>query len=149
MKSFKLAAAAMLTSLALGATAAHAGDAAAEDRDVKRAKHMHRMHGPSLERMAFGNALAAELATRTGRTADEIRAIFKNGGPHKAAETLGLEREAMRDATKRARLAVIAQAQAAQMITAEQAQVLSEAKPRHRRKGPGTQASRDQAGAAQ
>ena len=143
MKSFKLAAAAMLTSLALGATAVHAGDAGSETRDGKR---MHRMHGPSLERMAFGNALAAELATRTGRSTDEIRTMFAEGGPRKAAETLGLEREAMKDAMKSARLSVIAQAQAAQMITAEQAQVLSEAKPRHHgKKGRKPEAAEDQA----
>lgn len=143
MKSFKLATAAVLTSLALGAAAVHAGDTAIEGRDGKR---MHRMHGPSLERMAFGNALAAELAKRSGRSADEIRAMFEDGGPRKAAETLALDREAMKAAMKAARLSVIAQAQAAQMITAEQAQALSEAKPRHDKMGQRPEKVEDQAG---
>jgi hypothetical protein len=145
MKSFKLAAATLLTSLALGATAVHAGDATTEGHDGHQGKRMHRMHGPSLERMAFGNALAAELANRTGRSADEIRALFAEGGPRKAAETLGLEREVMGEAMKAARLSVIAQAQAAQMITAEQAQALSEAKPRRGHKGPRPETSEDAA----
>ncbi len=145
MKSFKLAAATLLTSLALGATAVHAGDSGVAGADDHQGKRMHRMHGPSLERMVFGNALAAELASRTGRSANEIRAMFAEGGPRKAAETLGLEREAMKEAMKAARLSVIAQAQAAQMITAEQAQVLSEAKPRGDRKGPRPDASEDEA----
>lgn len=147
MPSLKLVAAAALTSLALGATTLHAGDAGTEARDDRHGQRSHRMHGPSLERMAFGNALAAELATRTGRSADEIRTLFADGGPRQAAETLGLDREAMKDAMKSARLAVIAQAQAAQMITAEQAQTLIEAKPRHLgNKGPRPDATEDDAG---
>lgn len=130
MKSLKIATAALLTSLALGATAVHANDAAAPAKAEKSEKRMHhRMHGPSLDRMAFGNALTAELATRTGRSVDEVRALFKEGGPRKAAETLGLDRDAMREAMQQSRLSVIAQAQAAQLITAEQAQALSEQKP--------------------
>ena len=87
--------------------------------------------------MVFGNALAAELAKQTGRTADEVRELFADGGPREAAETLGLDRDAMKAAMEQARQAVIAQALAAQMITAEQAQTLAEAKPRHLgKKGP-------------
>lgn len=123
MKPIKLATAALLASLALAGTV-HASDAHA-NRDGKR------LHGPSLERMAFGNAMVSELATRTGRPAEEIRALFKEGGPRKAAETLGLEREQMKEVMIRARLSVIARAQAAQMITAEQARALIEAKSRH------------------
>jgi hypothetical protein len=124
MNSIKLATAAVLASLAFGGTA-YANPASADGGHDKRT---HRAHGPSLERMAFGNAMVAELATRTGRPAEEIRTLFKDGGPRKAAETLGLEREQMKEAMRSARLTVIAQAQAAQMITAEQAQTLSEAK---------------------
>ncbi|WP_281784680.1 hypothetical protein [Sinimarinibacterium flocculans] len=132
MKPIKLVVAAVLTSVALGTTAVHAADT--EGRDGRR---MQRMHGPSLERMVFGNALAAELAKQTGRTADEVRELFADGGPREAAETLGLDRDAMKAAMEQARQAVIAQALAAQMITAEQAQTLAEAKPRHLgKKGP-------------
>ncbi|MES0872959.1 hypothetical protein [Sinimarinibacterium thermocellulolyticum] len=142
MTSLKLAAAAALTCLALGAGAVYAGDGDNAGHDGKR---MHRMHGPSLERMAFGNALAAELANRTGRSAEEIRALFEDGGPRKAAETLGLDRETMKEAMMAARLTLIAKAQAAQMITAEQAQTLREAKPRFDGKGPRPHRKADQA----
>jgi hypothetical protein len=133
MKSIKLATAALLAGLAFGGTAY-----AAETPSGHDGRHHKRMHGPSLERMAFGNAMVAELATRTGRPAEEIRALFKDGGPRQAAETLGLDREQMRAAMTSARQSVIAQAQAAQLITAEQAQILSEAKARRwgDKKGP-------------
>jgi hypothetical protein len=144
MNPIKLATAAVLASLALGG-AAYANPTSADSGHEKR---MHRAHGPSLERMAFGNALVAELATRTGRPVEEIRTLFKDGGPRKAAETLGLEREQMKEAMRSARLTVIAQAQAAQMITAEQAQALSEARPKRwgSKKGPRPDKSADPAG---
>jgi hypothetical protein len=143
MNPIKLATAAVLASLALGG-AAYASPTSADSGHDKRT---YRAHGPSLERMAVGNALVAELATRTGRSADEVRSLLKDGGPRKAAETLGLEREQMKEAMRSARLTVIAQAQAAQMITAEQAQTLSEARPRRwgGQKGPRPDKSADPA----
>ncbi len=132
MTSIKRTTAALLASLAIGGAVYAAPPAAPPAADGERPhdQRMHRMHGPSLERMAFGNAMVGELTARTGRSAEEIRALFKDGGPRKAAETLGLDREQLKQAMRSARLSVIAQAQAAQLITDEQAQTLREAKPR-------------------
>lgn len=136
MKAFKLTTAALLAGIALTAGAAHAADAADADAPPERGQHM-RMQ--SLERMAIGNALAAELATRTGRSADEISAMLKDDGPRKTAETLGLDRDAMKEAMRSARDKVITQAAQAQLITAEQAQTLKDAPMTrvHIRKSPG------------
>ena len=136
MKAFKLTTAALLAGIALTAAAVHAADAPDLDAPPERGQHM-RMQ--SLERMAIGNALAAELATRTGRSAEEISAMLKDEGPRKTAETLGLDRDAMKDAMRSAREKVITQAAQAQLITAEQAQTLKDAPMTrvHIRKSPG------------
>lgn len=137
MKAIKLTTAALLAGIALTTAAVHAADAATEED--ARPERGHHMRAPSLERMAIGNAMAAELATRTGRSADEIGAMLKNDGPRKTAETLGLDRDAMKEAMRNAREKVITQAAQAQLITAEQAQTLKDAPMArvHVRKSPG------------
>lgn len=124
MKAIKLTTAALLAGIALTTAAVHAAGPAGDDTRPERGQHMR---GPSLERMAIGNALSAELATRTGRSAEEIGAMLKNDGPRKTAETLDLDRDAMKAAMRSAREKVITQAAQAQLITAEQAQTLKQA----------------------
>ena len=89
---------------------------------------MMRGHHASMERIAVGNVLSADLATRTGKSQDEISAMLKDKGPRETAEALGLDRETMHAAMKNAHQTVIDRAVAAQLITAEQATGLAQAK---------------------
>ncbi|MFP5304544.1 MAG: hypothetical protein ACLGI7_01810 [Gammaproteobacteria bacterium] len=125
MKSLKLAGA-LLAGIAVTA-AAYGAQATAPD-EVHHAHFVRKHHRASLEHMAIANAMAAELSARTGRSAEEISALFKDGGPRKVAEELGLEREQMKDAMQAARSKVIAQATAAGLISAEQAEALARAR---------------------
>ncbi len=132
MNAIRLTTAVLLAGLVL-TPAAYAADAA-DDAAARRPA----VHRPSIERMAIGNALTAELATQTGRPATEIQALLQEQGPRAAAETLGLERDAMREALRRAREQVIAKALQAQMISAEQAATLRQMPdtPRRRDRAP-------------
>ena len=115
--------------LALGAAGvAMAGDG--EKRVVK-----HRVHGgASVEFTAMHNIMAEQLSARTGKTQAEINALFEKGGPHEVAESLGLKKEDMRDLMKEARITLITRAQAANLITAAQADQLRQAKVEMRHK---------------
>lgn len=135
MKSLntRLTAAALIAALSLGTAAVYAGnstdDAARHDRP--RGERMFHRHAASIERVAIGNALSAELATRTGKPAAEIGAMLKDQGPRETAEALGLDRDAMRAAMQAAHQSVLDKAVAAQLITAEQAAGLTEARAKH------------------
>jgi hypothetical protein len=109
--------------VALGvAGAAMAGDG--EHRVVK-----HKMHGgASVEFMAMHNIMAEQLSAKSGKTVAEINALFEKGGPHEVADALGIKHEEMRDLMKQARITLIARAQAANLITAAQAEKLRQAK---------------------
>ncbi len=87
----------------------------------------------SLEMLAVQNQMLSELSTQTGRSTTEIAALFDEEGPRGAAETLGLDRDAMRQTMISARETVIAKAQTAGLITAEQAQTLKDTPPPLRR----------------
>lgn len=109
--------------VALGvASVAMAGDG--ERRVVK-----HKIHGgASVEFMAMHNIMAEQLSAKSGKTVAEINALFEKGGPHEVADSLGLKREEMRELMKTARGTLIARAQAANLITAAQADKLRAAK---------------------
>ena len=120
--------------LALGA----AGVAFAAGDGPARGK---RGHGPmghaSVEFAAMHNIMAELLSAKTGKTPAEIAALFDAGGPHEVAEKLNLTHEDMKPLFKEARATLITRAQAANLITAAQAEKLRAAKieMRHRR-GP-------------
>ena len=109
--------------VALGiASVAMAGDG--EHRVAK-----HKMHGgASVEFVAMHNIMTEQLSAKTGKTVAEINALFEKGGPHEVADTLGLKREEMRDLLKQARATLITRAQAANLITAAQADKLRQAR---------------------
>ncbi|SFF64788.1 hypothetical protein SAMN04488120_1172 [Fontimonas thermophila] len=124
MKAIKSLTAALLAGLTLTAAATYARDIPENDGHPEYERPM-RM--PTLERMAIGNALAAELAARSGRPAAEIETLLREQGLRKTAETLGFDRDTMKQALRSAREKVIDQAVQAQLITAAQAQTLKEA----------------------
>jgi hypothetical protein len=108
--------------VALGvASVAMAGDG---ERRVK-----HKIHGgASVEFMAMHNIMAEQLSAKSGKTVAEINALFEKGGPHEVADALGIKKEEMRDLMKQSRITLIARAQAANLITAAQAEKLRQAK---------------------
>lgn len=109
--------------LALGA----AGVAMAGDGEKRVTKH--RVHGgASVEFTAMHNIMAEQLSAKTGKTVAEINGLFEKGGPHEVADTLGLKKEEMRDLMKQARITLIERAQAANLITAAQADKLRQAR---------------------
>jgi hypothetical protein len=117
--------------LALCAT----GLAQASDKDKrveeKRVVEVHKVKGmrhASVEFAAMHNIMAELLSAKTGKTPAEIAALFDEGGPHEVAETLGLKKEEMRALMKEARGTLITRAQAANLITSEQAERLRQAK---------------------
>ncbi|QHS10246.1 hypothetical protein [Sinimarinibacterium sp. NLF-5-8] len=142
MNTLKTFTAVVLTSLSLAATAAPAADQTAAATQAPHqhswskhkdgAPHMtHRhgkrafQHGASLDRAILHNAVIDELIARTGRSADDIRAAFKQGSRGEGLKQLGIEPAAMREVFENARKASIARAQAAGLISAEQATQLN------------------------
>ncbi|MGH8481388.1 MAG: hypothetical protein ACRES8_02875 [Nevskiaceae bacterium] len=110
--------------LALGAAGVAIAGADGERRVVK-----HKIHGgASVEFTAMHNIMAELLSAKTGKTQAEINALFEKGGPHEVAEALDLKREDMRELMKEARGTLITRAQAANLITAAQAEKLRAAK---------------------
>lgn len=138
MKSLKLtgilAGVTLLSGAVFAVGAASAASAADALQSTARGEHARRIHHPSLGRIIFGNALVKELSMRTGRPAVEIETMLRENGPRETAETLGLDRDAMKESMQSAHKKAIAQAQQAQLITAEQAQALLEAPPPQRGK---------------
>ncbi len=119
----------LIAGLSLATAAAYAAtDDTAAKPDRPRHEHMMRGHHASMERIAVGNVLSADLATRTGKSQAEVSAMLKDKGPRETAEALGLDRDTMHAAMKSAHQTVIDKAVAAQLITAEQATGLAEAK---------------------
>ena len=97
--------------------------------DEKRVVEIHKVRGhASVEFAAMHNIMAELLAGKTGKTQAEIAAMFDEGGPHEVAEELGMKKEDMRAVMKEARGTLITRAQAAKLITAEQAERLRKAK---------------------
>jgi hypothetical protein len=96
------------------------------------------MRHASVEFAAMHNIMAELLSAKTGKTPAEIAALFDAGGPHEVAEKLNLTHEDMKPLFKEARATLNTRAQAANLITAAQAEKLRAAKVemRHRR-GPG------------
>lgn len=130
-----LALAAAAGTLALGAWAATppaskggAGDASAYHRDRPY----------SLERVALRNLVVKQLSQRSGQSEAKIGELLQSQPPHAVAETLGLDRAAMKDIFTAARTTLIDEAVQAQMITSAQADELKSAPPprrfRHDRK---------------
>jgi hypothetical protein len=120
--------------LALGAAGlAYAGsDKGGGERHHARGEMRH----ASVEFAAMHNIMAELLSAKTGKTPAEIAALFDEGGPHGVAEKLNLKREDMRALMKEARGTLITRAQAARLITADQAEKLRAAKVemRHKRR---------------
>lgn len=134
--SARLALAAAIAGLSLGTATLYAAPGAGDSGDAGDAGKHHHPHGehgfhrgrPSIERVAIGNALSTELATRTGRPAAEIQAMLKEQGPRETGEALGIDRDTMKAAMQAAHQSVLDKAVAAQLITPEQAANLAEAR---------------------
>lgn len=124
----KIAVAATLALAAAGAAFAATDTKAPADQDRDGPMH-HRMHGMpfSVERVAMHNIMAELLSAKTGRSQDEIRALFEGNDPRDAIEKLGLSHDDMRALFQQAHLTLIQKAQAAGLITADQAAKLKAA----------------------
>jgi len=110
-----------------------AGIAMAGDGERRVVKH--KVHGgASVEFVAMHNIMSELLSAKTGKTTAEIQALFDKGGPHEVAETLNLKHEDLQPLFKQARLTYIDRAQAANLITAQQAEKLRTAKVEMRTK---------------
>ena len=113
---------------------AWAADGAKPDKrvDEKRIVEKHVVRGPmghaSVEFAAMHNIMAELLSAKTGKTQAEIAALFDAGGPHDVVETLNLSEEDMRATFKEARNTLITRAAAANLITAQQAETLRQAR---------------------
>lgn len=142
--------------LAAGAAGAAGAALAADrgkddgDREVRREVIVkHRGGGPmghaSVEFAAMHNIMAELLSAKTGKTAAEIQALFEQGGPHEAFETLGLDEDEVRPLFKAARQQLIARAEKAGLITGAQADKLRTAKieMRHKRRHHDDDADRE------
>ena len=129
--------------LALGAAglAYAATDNAGPDDGVQQMHRMHHMRGmarASVEVAAMHNILAEELSARTGKTTEEIKALFEKSNPHDAMQQLGLTHDDMRPLMEQAHATLIDRAAAAGLITADQAKRLHETPLPHPggRRGP-------------
>jgi hypothetical protein len=113
----------------------YAADRPASDGAPAQRGDRGERRGPpvSLERFAMENAIAERLAQQTGRSTSEIAALLAKQRPREVAHTLGVDDATMKSLCDAARQSVIAKAQDAQLITADQAAKLkSEPFPRHR-----------------
>lgn len=144
-----LAIAAAAGTLAMGAWAASppASRSGADDAPVH-----HRERPYSLERVAMRNLVVKQLAQRTGQSEAKIGELLQSQPPHAVAETLGLDRAAVKDIFANARTTLIDEAVQARMITTAQADELKSAPPpdrfRHdRRRGVDSRGPSDPADA--
>jgi hypothetical protein len=131
MSARKMVVAGLLALCATGLAQAADKDKRVEDKRVERVVEVHKVKGmrhASVEFAAMHNIMAELLSAKTGKTPAEIAALFDEGGPHEVAETLGLKKEEMRALMKEARGTLITRAQAANLITTEQAERLRQAK---------------------
>lgn len=140
MSARKVVVAGLLALCATGLAQASDQDKRVDKRvDEKRVVEVHKVKGmghASVEFAAMHNIMAELLSTKTGKTPAEIAAMFDAGGPHEVAEQLGLKGEEMRALMKEARGTLITRAQAANLITSEQAERLRQAKFEvHRKRG--------------
>lgn len=122
----------LLSGVALAGAAVAADQGKYKQGPGKRGAE-HTARAASIERLAVQNLLAENLAQSTGRDVNEIKALFAQGHPGKAAEELGLDRAAMGEAMKAARSTYIERSLAAGLITQEQAQELANTPPRGQR----------------
>ena len=121
--------------LALGATGLALADGERRGDDQRIVEKQVVKGHASVEFAAMHNIMGELLSARTGKTPAEIAALFDKGGPHAVAEELGLKREEMREIMMEARGTLITRAQAANLITAQQAERLRAVKldVRHKR----------------
>jgi hypothetical protein len=120
-----------LKQLLIGSTLAVAlvGVALAAEDAHDGARMKMRAHAQaSVEFAAMHNIMTELLSAKTGKTPAEINALFEAGGPPAVAEKLGLKHEEMEPLFKEARATLITRAQAANLITAAQAEKLRAAK---------------------
>jgi hypothetical protein len=101
---------------------------AAEDSHHGARMKMRAHAQASVEFAAMHNIMTELLSAKTGKTPAEINALFESGGPPEVAEKLGLKHEEMEPLFKEARATLITRAQAANLITAAQAEKLRAAK---------------------
>lgn len=139
MSARKMVVAGLLALCATGLAVASDKDKRVEDKRVERMVEVHKVRGhASVEFAAMHNIMGELLSAKTGKTPAEIAALFDEGGPHAVAEKLGLEKDEMRTIMKEARSTLITRAQAANLITAQQAEKLRVAKVdihKHKRRG--------------
>jgi len=139
MQLRKFAAAGLLALGALGTGVALATD---DGERVERHVIKHRGgpgHMASVEHAAMRNIMVEQLSAKTGKTAGEIQALFEQGGPLQAFETLGVSDEDARAMHQQARQTLIERAERAGLITGAQAEKLKQAKIeiRHKRRQRG------------
>jgi hypothetical protein len=128
MSARKMVVAGLLALCATGLAQASDKDKRVEEKRVVEVHKVKGMRHASVEFAAMHNIMAELLSAKTGKTPAEIAALFDEGGPHEVAETLGLKKEEMRALMKEARGTLITRAQAANLITSEQAERLRQAK---------------------
>jgi hypothetical protein len=128
MSARKVVVAGLLALCATGLAQASDKDKRVEEKRVVEVHKVKGMRHASVEFAAMHNIMAELLSAKTGKTPAEIAALFDEGGPHEVAETLGLKKEEMRALMKEARGTLITRAQAANLITSEQAERLRQAK---------------------
>jgi len=94
------------------------------------AQHAAHHHGAfSAEHMAMHNLIVAAVATKTGRSQDDIAKMFEQdqGHPQDVGKQLGLDEDAMRGIFVNAHRTLIERMQAARLITPDQAEKLKAA----------------------
>jgi hypothetical protein len=112
------------------------GDEQVERRVIKHRGGPGHMGHFSIEHAAMHNIMAEQLSAKTGKTPAEIQALFDKSGPHETFEALGLADEDFGPLFQEARKTLITRAQAAGLITAQQAEKMRAAKieVRHQRR---------------
>lgn len=128
MSARKVVVAGLLALCATGLAQASDKDKRVEEKRVVEVHKVKGMGHASVEFAAMHNIMAELLSAKSGKTPAEIAAMFDAGGPHEVAEQLGLKKEDMRALMKEARGTLITRAQAANLITTEQAERLRQAK---------------------
>jgi hypothetical protein len=121
--------------LALGTAGAVFAEGATGGDPAHR-MHPHMMAG-SVEHVAIHNIMAQLLADKTGRSVDDIRALFEGSDPHDAIAKLGLSRDDMHALMEQAHDTYVTKATAAGLITADQAQKIRAAHAEHFGPPPG------------
>lgn len=126
MKIGKLVTTALFALSISGITlAATSGPQGAPGAQGERSHRGHMMGRFSVEHVAMHNIMAELLSQKTGRSVAEIKALFENSeDPRAAVDKLGLSHDDMRALFQQAHQTFITKAEAAGLITAEQAKQL-------------------------